>query len=86
MIEPWQRGETPEEEQVRLEAYHRLVGAARRLGVSLERLALLLRQLSNNQAETRRFLAEEVYGVPDDRLDQLLRSRLKDLPDPDSNS
>jgi hypothetical protein len=32
-----------------------------------------------NELETRRFLAEEVYGVPDAWLDEVLRVRLADL-------
>ena len=77
-MEPWQPGETPAEEAERREAYRRLMDAARRVGLPLERLADLLRQVTHNEAETRRFLAEEVYGVPDDLLDDLLRVRLRD--------
>lgn len=76
--EPWFEGETNEERQARREAYERLAGAAGRLGVPLERLAGLLRQLYTNEAETRRFLAE-IYRVPDDSLDDYLRLRMKDL-------
>lgn len=77
--EPWQPGETPEEQAARSEAYARLSAAARRVGVPLERLGSLLRQVANNEAETRQFLSTEVYGVPDDLLDDLLRVRLEDL-------
>jgi len=77
--EPWGPGETPEEEAARREAYERLAGAARRVGMSVERLGEMLRQLLDNETETRRFLAEEVYGVPDEVLDDLLRIRLNDL-------
>lgn len=77
--EPWQPGETPEEQAARREAYARLSAAARRVGVPLERLGSLLRQVARNETETRRFLADEVYGVPDDILDDLLRVRLEDL-------
>ena len=78
--EPWQPGETPDEVAARREAYARLTAAARRVGLSLERLSELLRQVAHNESQTRRFLADEVYGVPDDLLDDLLRVRLKDLP------
>jgi hypothetical protein len=77
--QPWERGETPEEEQVRREAHQRLADAARRIGMPLEQLASVLGQLARNQAETRRFLTEEVYGAPDEFLDDLLRLRLKEL-------
>ncbi|HEX6747926.1 MAG TPA: hypothetical protein VF092_11600 [Longimicrobium sp.] len=76
--EPWFEGETNEERQARREAYERLAGAAGRLGLPLERLAAMLRQLYANEAETRRFLAE-IYHVPDHSLDDLLRLRMKDL-------
>jgi hypothetical protein len=77
--EPWHPGETPEEQAARREAYARLSAAARRVGVPLERLGSLLRQVAHNEAETRRFLSNEVYGVPDAVLDDLLRVRLEDL-------
>jgi hypothetical protein len=48
------------------------------VGLSLERLSDVLRQVTTNEAETRRFLAEEVYGVPDALLDDLLRVRMAD--------
>jgi hypothetical protein len=79
MREPWLPGETPEEEAIRREAYERLMGAARRAGVSIEKLGHLLRQVTRNEEEARRFLAEEVYGVPDELLDDLVRVRLADL-------
>ncbi|HEX8905945.1 MAG TPA: hypothetical protein VF771_13935, partial [Longimicrobiaceae bacterium] len=66
------------ERQARREAYERLAGAAGRLGLPLERLAAMLRQLHANEAETRRFLSE-IYHVPDDSLDDFLRLRMKDL-------
>lgn len=78
MREPWEAEETPEEEAIRREAYQRLADATRRAGYPLERLAQLLRQVARNEAETRRFLAEEVYGVPDDLLDDLVRVHLAD--------
>jgi hypothetical protein len=78
--EPWFEGETPEERQARRQAYERIAGSAARLGVPLERLAALLRQLQTNEAETRRFLAE-IYRVPDDSLDDYLRVRMRDLDD-----
>lgn len=79
--EPWQPGETPDEQDARRQAYERLSAAARRVGMSLERLSDLLRQVTTNEAETRRFLSQEVYGVPDELLDDLVRVRLADLPD-----
>ena len=79
--EPWQPGETPDEQAARREAYERLSAAARRVGLPLERLSSLLRQVVRNEAETRRFLADEVYGVPDALLDDLVRVRLSDLAD-----
>ena len=78
--EPWDPGETPDEQAARREAYERLSAAARRVGLSLERLSDVLRQVTRNETETRRFLSEEVYGVPDTLLDDLLRVRLADLP------
>jgi 8-oxo-dGTP pyrophosphatase MutT (NUDIX family) len=77
--QPWDSGETPDEQAARREAYERLSAAARRVGVSIDRLGDLLRQVTRNETETRRFLAEEVYGVPDPLLDDLLRVRMKDL-------
>ncbi len=82
MNEPWNPGETPEEQAARREAYQRLVNAARRVGLPVERLGQLLRQVASNEQETRRFLAEEVYGVPDHALDDLLRLRLAELDEP----
>lgn len=76
--EPWGPGETPDEQAARREAYERLAAAARRVGLSLESLGALLRQVSTNETETRRFLSEQVYGVPDEFLDDLLRVRLAD--------
>lgn len=65
--------ESPEERQ---RAYERLAAAARRAGMPLERLNAALRRVAHNERETRRFLAEEVYGVTDEELDALVRSRL----------
>jgi len=79
MRQPWEPGETPEEQQARREAYQRLVDAARRVGLPLERLGSALREVARNETETRRFLAEEVYGVPDELLDDMVRVRLADL-------
>lgn len=81
MHEPWQPGETPDEQAARRDAYQRLVNAARRVGVPLEQLARMLGQVASNENETRRFLAEEVYGVPDDLLDDLLRLREMEEPE-----
>lgn len=79
MSEPWHPGETAEEQEARREAYRRLLGAARRVGLSMQGLGEMLRQVAHNETETRRFLSDEVYGVPDDLLDDLLRVHLKDL-------
>jgi hypothetical protein len=79
MRQPWNPGETPEEQEARQEAYRRLAEAARRVGLPRDRLADVLRQVARNEEETRRFLAEEVYGVPDALLDDLLRVHLEDL-------
>lgn len=76
--QPWHPGETPDEQDARRQAYERLAAAARRVGLSLERLSDVLRQVTTNEAETRRFLADEVYGVPDELLDDLLRVRMAD--------
>jgi hypothetical protein len=35
--------------------------------------------VASNEEQTRRFLADEVYGVPDPLLDDLLRVRMTDL-------
>jgi len=83
MAEPWQPGETPEEQAARREAYQRLVNAAKRVGMPLERLARAIGEVARSESETRRFLADEVYGVPDDLLDDLVRVRLSDLADRD---
>jgi hypothetical protein len=45
---------------------------------TLERLAADVKSLLANEVETRRLLAEQVYGVPDEWLDELLRVRLDD--------
>ena len=79
MSEPGKPGETEEEQAARKEAYRRLVAAARRVGLPLEHLAGMLQKVASNEDETRRFLAGEVYGVPDALLDDLLRVRMKDL-------
>ncbi len=79
MREPWHPGETPEEQAARREAYQRLADAARRVGLPREQLADVIRRLASNETETRRFLREEVYGVPDELLDDLIRVHLSDL-------
>jgi hypothetical protein len=79
MLPPWNPGDTPDERAARARAYERLAAAARRTGTPLEQLHGLLRQVARNEEETRRFLAEEVYGVPDPLLDDLMRVRLLDL-------
>lgn len=82
----WRPEESAAERARREEAYHRLAEAARRVGVPLERLAAALRQVERNESESRRFLAEEVYGVPDSLLDDLVRVRLSDLAGPADGS
>lgn len=67
-----------EPDQVR-EARERLARAVQRAGLPLERLALLMRRLGENEAITRRFLAEQVYGVSDAELDALVRERIRQL-------
>jgi hypothetical protein len=84
--EPWQPGETAEEQAARREAYRRLSEAARRIGMPLERLSRALRAVARNETETRRFLADEVYGVPDDLLDDLVRIRLAGLGEGDDQT
>ena len=84
MRQPWEPGETPEEQAARREAYQRLVDAARRVGMPLEQLGSALREVARNETETRRFLAEEVYGVPDELLDDMVRVRLADLAEGES--
>ena len=79
MIDPWHPGETPAEQSARREAYQRLVDAAQRIGLPLARLRDGIREVAHNEAETRRFLADEVYGVPDELLDDMVRIRFSDL-------
>jgi hypothetical protein len=67
-----------EDNAKREDAYRRLAAAVRRAGLPAERLHQLLVQVAHNEAETRRFLAEEVYRVSDDILDDLIRLRLAD--------
>lgn len=79
MHEPWRPEPGPDEEAARRAALERLAAAARRLGLPREQLATLLRNVQSNEEATRRFLSEEVYHVPDDLLDDLLRVHLRDL-------
>jgi hypothetical protein len=75
----WSTGEGQGEgEAEREEAYRRLAAAVRRAGLPMERLHQLLAQVAHNETETRRFLADEVYGISDDLLDDLIRLRLSD--------
>jgi hypothetical protein len=76
---PWPPADSPEEEARRREAYQRLLEAAHRVGVPLENLHRMLANLARSETETRRFLAEEVYRVPDELLDDMVRVRLQDL-------
>ena len=79
MDQPWHPGDTPGEQDARRLAYLRLVNSAKRVGVSLARLHDMLGQVAANEAATRAFLAGEVYGVPDDLLDDLVRVHMEDL-------
>ncbi|MDQ3387888.1 MAG: hypothetical protein M3483_00140 [Gemmatimonadota bacterium] len=79
MTEPWHPGENEAERAARRAAYQRLADAARRVGLPADQLSGLLRNVMRNEAETRRFLSEEVYGVPDGLLDDLLRLRMEEL-------
>jgi hypothetical protein len=81
--EPWFEGETNEERAARREAYERLAASAHRMGMPIERLGALLRQLQSNEEETRAFLGD-IYHVPDHSLDDFLRLRLKDLDSDDA--
>jgi len=45
----------------------------------LKKLAMDLRIVLRNEMATRRLLSREVYGVPDELLDDVLRVRLSDL-------
>jgi hypothetical protein len=47
--------------------------------VPLHQLHDLLAAVARNETETRKFLTDEVYGVPDSLLDDLVRVRLKEL-------
>ena len=46
----------------------------------LSRIRRDMQVMSRTELETRRILAEEVYGVPETWLDEVLRVRLADLP------
>jgi hypothetical protein len=74
----WRGADDPVEQAARREAYERLLSAAKRAGMPIERLHEILRRLATNKEETRRFLAEKVYGVPDSLLDDVIRSRMRD--------
>lgn len=73
----------PGDRSERADAYERLVTAARKAGISLERLHSMLRQVAENEAAGRELLRDTVYGVPDEFLDDLVRVRLADLDIPD---
>lgn len=75
----WRPDRSREEDAARRETLQRLAAAARRLGMPREQLVQLIRKLQDSEADTRRLLANEVYGVPDELLDDLLRVRLEDL-------
>jgi len=57
----------------------RLAAVARQAGMPIERLAAALRALAEAESETRRMLARDVYGIPEELLDDVLRLRLSDL-------
>lgn len=78
-MEQWK--DPPDEEQ--LAAYRRIVEQLRVLAegnrAALQRLRADLDIVLRNEEATRRLLSEEVYGVPAEWLDELLRLRLKEL-------
>jgi hypothetical protein len=65
--------------QEREQEYARLAAVARQAGLPIERLAAALRALARAEGETRRMLARDVYGIPEELLDDVLRIRLSDL-------
>lgn len=76
---PWTPGDSPDEVEARRLAHERLSAAARRVGLPIRTLHDLLAKVAHNEAATRKFLADEVYGVPDVLLDDLVRIRLTEL-------
>lgn len=56
-----------------------LQGVAHAGTATLTRFAGDVRALLRNGVETRRLLAEQVYQVPDEWLDEVVRLRLNDL-------
>jgi hypothetical protein len=65
--------------QEREREFVRLAAVAREAGMPIERLAAALRALAEAESETRRMLARDVYGIPEELLDDVLRIRLSDL-------
>lgn len=63
----------------REQAFARLSEMARQAGLPIERLAAALRALERAESDTRRMLAREVYGIPEELLDDVLRVRLSEL-------
>lgn len=75
----WPPESREDEAGERAEAYSRLLDAARTAGVNLDRLHSMLRQVADNEAATREFLRDTVYGAPDDFIDDLIRLRVAEL-------
>lgn len=77
-MEAWK--EEPGEEH--LAAYRRIVEHLRGLAAGgradLERLRGDLEVVLHNEEATRRLLAEDVYRVPEEWLDDLIRARLRE--------
>jgi hypothetical protein len=69
-------GEDPRERE---EEFARLASLARQAGLPIERMAAALRALERAESETRRVLARDVYGIPEELLDDVLRLRLREL-------
>lgn len=78
-MEPWNQPAGEEH----LAAYRRIVEGLRGLAsenqAALERFRDDLRLVLRNEEATRRLLADDVYRVPDEWLDDLLRVRLEEL-------
>ena len=79
MSEPWRPESSAADAEARRAALQRLADAARRVGLPRDQLASLLKQVETNEEATRKFLSRDVYGIPDELLDDLLRVHLADL-------
>jgi hypothetical protein len=78
-MEPWQEPAGEEHQAAYRRIVERLRGLAADNQAALERFRDDLRLVLRNEEATRRLLAEEVYRVPDEWLDELLRVRLEEL-------